>query len=148
MAGIKEALQSALKNAMKSRDQIALDALRMTNAAIKNKEIEKKVELSEAEITQVISTMCKQRRESAEEFRKGNRIELAEKEETELKVLGAFLPPQLSEADVESEVKAAIESLGAKDMKDMGKVIKSLRDKLAGQVDGKLLSDTVRRMLS
>ncbi|MBI1909894.1 MAG: GatB/YqeY domain-containing protein [Deltaproteobacteria bacterium] len=146
--GIKGALGEALKESLKARDQVRLDTIRMAVAAIKNKEIDKRGELTEPEAVQVVATLVKQRRESIAEFSKGGRQDLVDKETRELGILLAFLPPSLPAEEVEGRVKKKIAELGAKDVKDMGRVMKALREELAGQVDGQLLSDTVRKLLA
>lgn len=147
MAELRESLKVAAQNAMRSRNQVALDSIRMVQSAIKNKEIEKRSALSDTEIMQVIAALCKQRRESIGEFKRGGRDDLVAKETQELKVLEAFLPEQLGPDEVEQEVRAVIAQVGAKSAKDMGLVMKPLREKLAGRVDGKFLSETVQRLL-
>lgn len=145
--GIKESLAEALKESLKSRDQVRLDAVRMAVAAVKNKEIDKRGALTDVELTQVVATLCKQRRESIVEFKKGGRDDLVQKETRELEILQAFLPKALSSEELEKRVKQVIGDLGAAGPKDMGRVMKALKDEMAGKVDGQLLSETVRRLL-
>ena len=144
---LKATLTSAMKEAMKAKDTVRLSTVRMTLAAIKNKEIAAGDELDDAAVTSVISTMVKQRREAAEAFRNGDRLELAEKEEAELLILQSFLPEQLSETKVRALVDAVVADLGATSMRDMGAVMKILTEKTLGQADGKLVSELVKKRL-
>ncbi|MDO8462142.1 MAG: GatB/YqeY domain-containing protein, partial [Deltaproteobacteria bacterium] len=132
---------------LKARDQVRLDAIRMAVAAIKNKEIDKRGALTDVELTQVLGTLCKQRRESIVEFKKGGRDDLVQKETRELDILQAFLPKALSPEEVEKRVKQVIADLAAVGPKEMGRVMKALKDEMAGKVDGQVLSETVRRLL-
>ena len=122
---LKETLTAAMKESMKAKDTVRLSTVRMTLAAIKNKEIAEGGELDDAAVTAIMSTMVKQRREAAEAFRAGNRLELAEKEEVELLILQSFLPEQLSEDEVRELVDAVVVELDAGSMKDMGGVMKA-----------------------
>jgi uncharacterized protein YqeY len=145
---LKEQLNDAMKAAMKARDNLRLSAVRMVRAAIKNREIDSRTELDNLAVIDVISTLAKQRRESIRMYREGNRLELAEKEELELAVLLEFLPAQLSSEEVESLVRQTILKLEANGAKDMGRVMKAVSPLTAGKADGKLVSDTVRRLLA
>ncbi|MBE0501426.1 MAG: GatB/YqeY domain-containing protein [Desulfuromonadales bacterium] len=144
---LKATLTTAMKEAMKARDAVRLGTVRMTLSAIKNKEIEAGRGLDDAAVTSIISTLVKQRREAAEAFRNGDRLELAAKEEAELIILQSFLPPQLSEEQVRELVDAVVAELGATSMKDMGRVMKVLTEKTLGQADGKLVSTLVKARL-
>jgi len=144
---MKDDLKKTLVEAAKARDQVLLDTLRSVQSAIKYKEIEKRGELTEVETFAVISTLCKQRRESVEQFQKGGRAELAAKESRELEILQQLLPAQASKEDVEKVVQKAIAATGAQGAKDMGKVIKVALSELAGKADGKAVSDLVRSLL-
>ncbi len=117
---LKEQLNDAMKAAMKARDDLRLSAVRMVRAAIKNREIETRTELDDQAVTDVISTMAKQRRESIRMYREGNRLELAEKEEAELAVLLEFLPVQMSPDEINTLVSRIILETGAQGAKDMG----------------------------
>jgi uncharacterized protein YqeY len=144
-----EQIQKDLTAAMKSRDERRLSVLRMVKSALKNKEIEKKRPLEDAEAIQVMQTLIKQRRESAEQFEKGGRRELAEKEINEIGVIEAYVPAAAGEDEICEAVQAAIAETGATDPQQMGAVIKAARARLAGKsMDGKLLSDRVRELLS
>jgi len=144
---MKDDLKKTLVEAAKARDQVLLDTLRSVQSAIKYKEIEKRGELTEVETFAVISTLCKQRRESVEQFQKGGRAELAAKESRELEILQQLLPAQASKEEIEKIVQKSIAVTGAQGAKDMGKVIKAALSELAGKADGKLVSDLVKSIL-
>ena len=145
---LKEQLNDAMKEAMKARDDLRLSAVRMVRAAIKNREIDTRTELDDQAVIDVISTMTKQRRESIRLYREGNRPELAEKEEAELSVLFEFLPAQLSPDEVDALVAKAIGDINAQGVKDMGRVMKAVAPLTIGRAEGKVVSDTVRRLLA
>jgi hypothetical protein len=141
--------------AMKERAQARLDVLRMAKAAIKNKEIEKRAPLSDAEVLQTLTTLIKQRRESIEQFTKGNRPELADKEAAEIKVIEAYMPQQADESRVRSLVEATIAEMSSAGKrptpKDMGLVIKDVQAKIAAtglRADGKVVSEIVKAELA
>ena len=145
---LTDRLSDDLKVAMKARDQLRMDAIRMVKAALQNKEIELKKDLDEAEMSRVLLTLVKQRKEAAELYQKGKRDDLADKELKELAIIEAYLPRALSPEEVVQIVEGAIREAGPVTMKDMGKVMKAVMAKLAGQaVDGKQLSDLVRARL-
>jgi uncharacterized protein YqeY len=145
---LKEQLNDAMKAAMKARDPLRLSAVRMVRAEIKNREIDTHTELDNQAVTDVISTLAKQRRESIRMYREGNRLELAEKEELELAVLLEFLPAQLSFEEIDTLVSQIILDIGAEGVKDMGRVMKVVSPLTAGKADGKVVSETVRRLLA
>jgi hypothetical protein len=134
--------------AAKAKDKAALSALRLIKAALHNREIDLKRELEDAEFIQVLSGMVKQRRDSIEQFAKGGRTDLVEKEEADLKIIQAFMPQPLSQEEVLLEIRKAVDETGALSVRDMGKVMKALMPKLTGRVDGKLLSEKVKAVLS
>ena len=145
---LPERIQKDLVEAMKSKDELRLSVLRMVKSALKNKEIEKIRPLDETESLQVLQTLVKQRKESVEQFTKGGRTDLAEKESREIAVIETYLPAGASEADLDHAIEAAIAETGAASPKQMGAVIKAAKLLLAGKtVDGKLLSDRVRARL-
>lgn len=145
---LTERLSDDLKLAMKARDQLRMDAIRMVKAALQNKEIELKKELDEAEMSRVLLTLVKQRKEAAELYQKGKREDLADKELKELAIIEAYLPKALSQEEIAQIVESVIQEVGPVTLKDMGKVMKAVTAKLAGQpVDGKQLSDLVRSKL-
>ena len=145
---LKEQLNDAMKTAMKARDSLRLSAVRMVRAAIKNREIDTRTELDNQAVTDVISTLAKQRRESILMYREGNRPDLAEKEESELAVLLEFLPTQLNLDEIDTLVSQVILDIEAQGVKDMGRVMKAVTPLTAGKADGKVVSETVRRLLA
>ena len=141
-------LNEEMVTAAKSKDKIRLSAIRMLKTALHNKEINLMRPLNESEVLQVLSSMIKQRKDSIEQFAKGGRTDLVEKEEAELKVIQEFMPAQMSEDEVDSLIKKAIEEAGAVSVKDMGKVMKILMPKLTGTADGKMVGEKVKAFLS
>ena len=138
-----------LTAAMRSRDQLKLGALRMAKAALMNREVERGRPLDDAESLQVIASLIKQRRDSIEQFDKAGRTDLADKERAEIAVLETYLPPPIDEATLDRVVEEAVQETGATSARDMGKVMKAAMTRLAGaQVDGKALSERVKRRLS
>lgn len=144
----KERISEETIRAAKAQDKIRLSALRMLKSGLHNREIDLKRELNETEFLQLIASMVKQRKDSIEQFAKGGRTDLVEKEEAELKVIEAFLPAQLSEADLDAAIGSAIREAGATGIRDMGKVMKILMPNLAGKADGKVVGDKVKARLS
>jgi uncharacterized protein YqeY len=144
---LRDEFKKALVEAAKARDQVRLDTIRAVQSAVRYKEIEKKGTLTDPEILSVIGTLCKQRRESIEQFRNGGRAELADKEARELSILEKFLPAQLSKDEVEKVVAQVIKDLGASGASAMGNVMKETMKRLAGQADGKLVNEIVRTQL-
>jgi uncharacterized protein YqeY len=144
---IQEQLVTAMKAAMRAKESLRLNTIRMARTAIKNAEIEARQDLDEAGVIKVLSTLVKQRREAAEAYRQ-ERPELAEKEELELVVLQEFLPSQLDEAEVLSLIDKAIAESGASSMKDMGAVMKLVTPQTTGRADGKQVSNLVRQKLN
>ena len=149
MPTLKERIDAELKDAMRAKEELKLSVLRMLKSAVKYKEVEPGASaLDDAAVLQVIATLIKQRRDSVEQFKSGGRPELAEKEEQEIAVLQAYLPAQLSAADLEKEVTAAIAASGAKTPKDMGLVMKALMPKVQGKAEGKAISEAVKAQLA
>jgi hypothetical protein len=147
--GYIERIQSDLTAAMKQKDELRLSVLRMVKSALKNKEIEKMRPLEDLESLQVLQTMVKQRHESVDQFRKGGRNDLADKEAKEIKIIEEYLPAAPSDEEMHHAIETAIRDEGADSLKQMGAVIKAARAKLEGKtVDGKALSDRVRARLS
>jgi uncharacterized protein YqeY len=144
-----EQVTKDIADAMKQRDQAALGPLRMLKAALMNKEVERGRGLDEGESIQVVNSLVKQRRDAAEQFRAGNRPELADKEQAEIVFLQRYLPPAADEQAIAKAIEAAIQETGAAGPKDMGKVMKAVTGKLAGlSVDGKALSEAVKKRLA
>lgn len=144
---LKEQLTAAMKEAMKARQSERLGTLRMLISAIKNKEIEKRDDLDDAAVIDVLSSFVKQRREAADVYRKNDKPDMADAEERELVIAQEFLPEQLSEDEVRALVDTVVAELGAESMKDMGRVMKVLTEKTKGQADGKVVSNLVRGKL-
>jgi uncharacterized protein YqeY len=145
---LHDRLSEDLKLAMKSRDQLRMDVIRMIKAAVLNKEVELRKDLDDAEMSRIMTTMIKQRKESVEQFEKGNRAELAAKERKEIAIIEAYLPKALSTEELTGVVESVVRETGATSPKDMGTVMKAVMARLAGQaVDGKQISDLVRAKL-
>jgi uncharacterized protein len=142
-------LQKDLTEAMKQKEELRLSVLRMVKAALKNKEIEKNRPLQDLEGLQTLQTLVKQRHESVDQFRKGGRLDLAEKETKEIAIIEEYLPAAPTDAEMRKAVDEAIAESGADSLKQMGAVVKAARAKLETKaVDGKVLSDIVREKLS
>lgn len=148
--GISEQIQKDMVEAMRGRDALRLSTLRMVKAALKNKEIEKRGPLDEKEAQQTLATLIKQRRDSIEQFQKGGRQELADKEAAEIKLIEAYLPKAMGEEEIATAVKATIAEMGSPTMKDMGAVMKNVMAKLqagGARVEGKTVSEMVKKQL-
>lgn len=145
---VKERLTEDVKAAMRARDKERLGTLRMATAAIKQREVDERIELDDAQTLAVLEKMIKQRREAAEQFVQGGRDELAAKERAEIDVLQTYLPEPLSDAEVDAAVDAAIDAVGATEMKDMGTVMGRLKGELQGRADMKDVSQRVRAKLA
>jgi uncharacterized protein len=144
-----ERIQKDLTEAMMSKDELRLSVLRMVKSALKYKEIEKVRALEDAESIQVLQTLVKQRRESVEQFSKGGRQDLADKEMQEIAILEKYLPAAPSDADLDAAIESAIKETGANSPKAMGAVIKAAKARLEGKsVDGKALSERVKERLA
>jgi uncharacterized protein len=142
-------LATEIQSAMKRRDQTTLDALRMLKTALTMKSVEKGRELDDAESVQVVNALVKQRRDSIEQFTRGGRQELADKEAAEIVVLERYLPAAATPEEITAAVDVAIEETGATSLKDMGRVMKAALPRLAGKnADGKAVNEVVRRKLS
>ena len=148
---LSEQIQKDITTAMKARDEQRLSCLRMVKTALKNREIEKMAPLDDKEAQQVLSTLIKQRKDSVEQFTKGGRQEMADKEAAEIKLIETYMPKAAGEEDIVAGVKAVIAEMGAPTMKDMGTVMKNVmaRFSAAGmRVEGKQVSDVVKRELT
>ena len=145
---LKDQLDADMKAAMREKAQLRLDTIRMLKSAIKYREIELMKPLDDTGVVTVVSSEIKRRRDSIEQYRAGNRVDLAEKEETELGILQAYLPAQLSEADLRAKVEEAVKKVGAQGPKDMGAVMKALLPEVQGRADGKAVSELVKTRLS
>jgi uncharacterized protein len=146
---LAEKIQKDLVDAMRAKDELRLSVLRGVKTAIKNKEVEKMRALDEPESIQILQTLVKQRKESIDQFTKGNRPELALKETKELAMIESYLPAGASEAEMDAAITKAISETGANSIKQMGAVVKAAKASLEGKtVDGKALSDRMRERLS
>jgi hypothetical protein len=148
MTSLNERLDQAFKEAIATKQAVALSTLRLLKSAVSYREKELRRPLTEAELQAVINTQVKQRREAAAEFVKGGRPDLAQKEEEELSVLLSFLPPQLTPQELEAEVSRIIQEVGATGPQDLGKVMKAAMARLTGRADGKTVQEFVRQRLS
>ena len=146
---LMDLVQKDMVAAMKAHEATRLDALRMLKTALMKHKVDSMKELDEQSELQILNMLVKQRRESADMFRKGNRPELADKEEAELKLIESYMPSAPTEAEIDAAIAAAIAEAGTPSIKQMGVVMKAAQAKLAGKrVDGKVLSDRVRAKLS
>jgi uncharacterized protein YqeY len=137
-----------MKAAMRAKESARLSTIRLLLAAIKQREVDERIELDDAAVLGVIEKMIKQRRESIAQFEKASRNDLADAEKAEIVVLSAYLPAQMSDADIQSEVDSAISETGAAGAKDMGKVMAALKGRLAGKADMGKVSGLVKAKLS
>ena len=149
---LRDDINRALTEAMKAKNERAVSTLRMINSSLKNADIEArgagKPALGDAEVVGILQKMVKQRQESVELYKKGNRADLVKQEEEEIAIITGYLPKQMSDADITAAIEAAIKETGAAGMKDMGKVIGALRGKYAGQMDMAKASASVKAKLS
>lgn len=146
---LKQQIVSDLTASMKAQDAPRTSTLRMVKAAVMNREIEKGGELDDEEMSKLLRSLVKQRRDSVEQYEKGGRPELAAKEKTEIEVIETYLPQAASREEIEAAVAAAIAETGASAMKDMGRVMKTVQGALAGKnADGKTISEIVKAKLS
>ncbi len=145
---LKKDVEEKLKEAIKNREKEKISVYRLLLTSVKNREVEKRRPLSEEEFYSVVRSLIRQHQESIESFKKGNRLDLALLEEKELRILEALLPPLLSEKELFDAIEDGIREVGAKDRKDMGKVIKFIMERYPGRIDGKTLSEMVLKRLS
>ena len=145
---LKETLSEDMKSAMRAKDSEKLATIRLINAAIKQREVDERIELGDDQVLSVIEKMIKQRKDSITQFEAGGRQDLAEKEKSEIAVLAAYMPAQMSEAEVQAEVATAVTQAGASGPQDMGKVMAVLKPKLAGRADMTAVSALVKAALT
>jgi hypothetical protein len=145
---VKEQLDVELKQAMRDKDALKLSVVRMLKSAIKYREIELMKPLDEAGVLAVVSSEIKRRRDSVEQYKAGNRMDLADKEDAEIKILQTWLPAQLGVEEVQKLVEAAVQKANAQGPKDMGAVMKLLMPETQGKADGKVVSELVKARLS
>jgi len=145
---LKERITEDMKAAMRASDKERLSTIRMAQAAIKQREVDERIVLDDAQVIAVLEKMVKQRRESIVQFEQGGRTDLADKERTEIALLQSYLPAQLSEAEVDALIKEAIASTGAASVKDMGKVMGVVKAKAAGRADMGAVSARIKAALT
>ena len=145
---LKARIQEDVKNAMRARERERLGVLRLITAAIKQIEVDKRIELDDEQVLVVLDKMVKQRRESLEQFEKAEREDLAEKERYELGLIGTYLPEPLSEEELVSLIQSTMDDLGAESIRDMGPVMNALRAQVQGRADMKAVSQAVKAKLS
>lgn len=145
---IKDQLQEDIKAAMRAKESARLTTLRLVTAAIKQKEVDERIELNDAAVLAVLEKMIKQRKDSIAQFQAGGRQDLVDKEQAELAILSAYMPEQLSQADIEQAIKAAIAQAAAAGPQDMGKVMAILKPQLAGKADMGLVSQLLKAGLA
>jgi hypothetical protein len=145
---LKTRVTEDMKTAMRAKDSARLSAIRLLLAAIKQKEVDERIQLDDAAVIGVIEKMIKQRRESIAQYEKGARTDLADQEKFELGVLSAYLPQQMAEGEIEQAVAAAVAESGAASVKDMGKVMALLKPRLAGRADMGKVSALVKAKLA
>lgn len=144
---LKEKLMDDLKEAMKSKDKVKKNVVTMVRAAIKQKEVDNRVELVDADVLDIIAKQIKQKKDSISDFEKGNRQDLIDLTNEEIKILLEYLPPQLSDEELESIVKEAIEATNAQSKKDLGKVMALIMPKTKGKADGKHINEIVAKYI-
>ncbi|MCY4226133.1 MAG: GatB/YqeY domain-containing protein [Gammaproteobacteria bacterium] len=144
---LKERIDEDMKVAMRARDTVRLDVIRLLKAAVQRKEVDERCELDEQGVEQVIQKLLKQSQEAAEQFTRGGRRDLADKEHQSVDILQAYLPEQLSESEVAQAVSEAIAESNAKSMKDIGRVMALVKEQTQGRVDMKLVSEKVKTLL-
>ena len=145
---ISEQIQKDMTDAMKARDERRLSTLRLVRTALKNKEIDKRAPLDDKEALAVLGTMIKQRKDSIEQFARGGRQDLVDKEAAEVALIETYMPKAVGEDEIAATVRSVIAEMGSPTMKDMGTVMKNVMAKFAGaRVDGKVVSETVKREL-
>ncbi len=146
--GLKEEIMADFKTAMKEKDKMRLSTLKLLKSSLRNKEIEEGGDLKEEEIRALLAKEAKQREESIEQYEKGNRQDLADKEKKELEIIQSYLPDPLSEAELDELVDKVIEDTGAADMSDMGQVMGKIMPEVRGRADGAKVQQLVQRKLS
>jgi hypothetical protein len=145
---LKDTITEDVKAAMRASEKEKLSTLRMLQAAIKQREVDERISLDDAQVISVVEKMIKQRRESIAQFEQGGRADLAEKEAKEVALLQAYLPAALTEAEIESLIRESITSTGASSVKDMGKVMAAVKAKAAGRADMGKVSELIKQRLA
>ena len=145
---LQERITEDMKNAMRAKDGTRLTTIRMLTAAMKQKEVDERVTLTDADVLAIVDKLVKQRRDSIVQFEKGARVDLAEKEKAEIEILSVYLPQALTEAEINNEIAESIATLGASGPQAMGKVMADLKPRLAGRADMTRVSALVKAALS
>ncbi len=145
---LKDQLQQDMKDAMRGRDKPRLGVIRLILAAVKQREVDERIELDDTQVITVLDKMSKQRRDSLGQYEKAGRNDLAEQEKFELGILKTYLPEQLDDAEIDALIEEAIQATGANSMKDMGKVMGRLKDKLQGRADMGTVSGRIKARLA
>ena len=148
MSSLKQRINDDIKSAMRSHEKVRLVTLRMITAAIKQKEVDERIELNDSQVLAIIDKLIRQHKDSIEQYESAGRTDLVDKEKAELAIVRNYLPQQLSEDEVRKLVQAAIASTAAESMKDMGKVMGLLKPELQGRTDMTLVSNMVKSLLS
>lgn len=145
---LKDQLMADLKISMKGKDKITKNTITMIRAAVKQREVDERIELSDQDILDIISKQLKEKRTVIDEFSKGDRQDLIDLTESEIEILLKYLPKQLSEEEVEEIVRATIIEVNVKSMKDIGLIMKAVMPKVKGKTDGKMVNEVIKRVLS
>jgi uncharacterized protein YqeY len=145
---LEERLVEEMKLAMKSNEKLKLSTIRMIRSALKNKEIDLRKKLEDEDIVKVIQAMVRKGEESVEQFQTGGRMDLVEKEKSEIEIMKSFLPQPLSQEEILKMIDQSIQETQASSLKDLGKVMKSVMPKIGGKADGKLINQLVKEKLS
>lgn len=148
MSPLKQHIQDDMKAAMKARDQQRLNVIRLVLAAMKQKEVDERIELSDEQIISILDKMVKQRKDSVIQYQAGGRDDLAKQENFEISVISLYLPQALSEAEITTLIQEAIANIGANSMQDMGKVMNELKPKIQGRADAAEVSKKVKEVLA
>jgi len=147
IVSLKDDIKEALKQAMRDKDSARLDSLRMLTAAIQRREVDERIQLDDIQILAVIEKLIKQGKEAAEQYEKGGRAELVDKEKADIAIYQSFLPKQLSDAEVDAIISEAVAATGAASIKDMGKVMAMIKPRLAGRADMGKVSGQIKAKL-
>lgn len=145
---LKERIVADMKTAMRSRDTVRLDTIRLLRAAIQRKEVDNRIELEDSDVLQVVQKLVKQCRDAADQFQQGGRPDLADREKANMAILAAYLPAPLSDAEMDRLVDEVIQQTGASSMKDMGKVMRVVKSRAQGQADMGAVSGKIKRLLA
>lgn len=147
MSDLKQKLLDDMKLAMREKSTVKLETIRLVRAAVQRKEVDERVELDDNAVLQVLQKMVKQCKDAADQFTRGGRDDLAQKEFANIDVMEAYLPAKLSDSEIDSIIQEAIQQTGAESIKDMGKVMGILRDKVQGRADMGALSGRIKALL-